>query len=190
MSNEITKALDIAFYRGLEEYDQDPSNRGNSRELWGYSRMATLAKRSDGSKDTDLFSVIPPPAPPLLSVPLPSSTLTKILLHLNKRMRKAGLQPIKRHECSLVDAAREKDPRIFAHTNHRKKTICYSKEILRLPLKHIWGIFAHEAGHEAAFEAWGNYEEEAADVAAFEMLDFVIQYQGESLLQVIVPNHP
>lgn len=180
------QALEEALRRGLEDYEKDPSGKGKSPQAWAFSRVVTLAKKSQGSKDKDLFGFIPNPPPPRISEnPATLEFWNDCMDKINARMNNAGLKPLKRKMCSIVSYENSKNPRVFAHTNHRKQTICICPQFLLLPRPFIFGILAHEAGHEAAFQAWGNYQEEAADVAAFELLGFNIRYQTDALLQTV-----
>ncbi len=177
-------ALRKAFERGLAEHQASPVGKGSFAQNWGVSRAYTLAKKSDGSKDKDLFAQIPDPSPPRLHAQaIALDTVQSWMQELNDAMIDAGLRPLLLEICAEADRDHKKDPRVFAHTNHKDRVICMSKFWLHLPIDRAFGVLVHEAGHEAAFQAWENYDEEAADVAALEILGWEIRYDGPSLLQ-------
>lgn len=180
------QALQMAYIRGFEEYYRQPDRKGASAERWADARQIALEKRSDGSKDKDLFEFIPTPPPiQLQETPIEGQKIARWLAEINKRMKKAGLQPLEIHICHLADKDGKEDLRVFGHTNHKERTICLSNRWLYLPPVHALGILVHEAGHEAAFQAWDNYDEEAADCAAFDLLDCEIWYRPPFLLQAV-----
>ncbi len=185
MKRKATDPLEIAYKRGLKEYQASPIGKGRSSQNWGISRAYTLAKKSDGSKDKDLFDAIPDPTPPRLHTQAISlDTVTTWVSQINDAMIDAGLAPLRLEVCGLADKDNKQDPRVFAHTNHKDRVICVSKAWLHLPIDHAFGVLVHEAGHEAAFQAWDNYDEEAADVACLELLGWEIRYKPPSLLQI------
>lgn len=185
MIKNYQEAIQQAYKRGLSEYEADPRGKGRDAHIWALARKTALAKRSDGSKDKDLFHRIPPrPAPQLTKQPIHLDTILAWINEINDAMMRAGLERLNLSVCHLADHDHGKDPRVFAHTNHKKRTICVSKVWLHLPIQYAFGILVHEAGHEAAFQAWGNDREEAADTAAFDLLGWKISYDGPSFLQV------
>lgn len=70
--------------------------------------------------------------------------------------------------------------RVFAHTNHFRGIVCVCEEIAKLHKRYVYGIIAHEFGHELAMRFFDSGSEESADDAAEQFLDLKIQY-GSSL---------
>ena len=54
---------------------------------------------------------------------------------------------IRLKHCPYADYLHRIEKRNYAHTYHYKNIICISKDFLKLPLKHRYGIIYHEIGH-------------------------------------------
>jgi len=85
--------------------------------------------------------------------------------------------------CPFAEDDHKKDPRVFAHTNCQKNTVCASPRLLHLPLPVQAGILAHELGHLLAYHWWKDWREEAADGVVFTYLGGQIEYKPPLYLQ-------
>jgi hypothetical protein len=49
--------------------------------------------------------------------------------------------------CKIAEEDHKKERRVYAHTFHRKNTICVCRDFGELPDQHFVAILAHEIGH-------------------------------------------
>jgi hypothetical protein len=57
------------------------------------------------------------------------------------------MRKIKIQLCEIAEKDHEMDMRNYAHTFHRKNTICICEDFLNLPDRYFWAIMIHEIGH-------------------------------------------
>lgn len=78
--------------------------------------------------------------------------------------------------CPLARFDKSREDRVYAHTNHVRGVVCVSEDLCKLRDSFVYGILAHEFGHELAFRFEGDHSEEGADQAALKYLDLPIHY--------------
>lgn len=91
--------------------------------------------------------------------------------------------------CPIAQADHKKSKRQYAHTFHRKNTICICKQFLLLPKRNQIGILCHEVGH---LIAGPRANEEQADIAANGFFRIRIKYRDSKYgknLQYVDKRH-
>ncbi|NIW14384.1 MAG: hypothetical protein GWN31_10730 [Candidatus Thorarchaeota archaeon] len=75
--------------------------------------------------------------------------------------------------------------RVFAHTNHIQGVVCVTERLDLLQTPFVYGILAHEFGHELAIQILDDDSEKGADTAALSYLGLPIHYGTEMRLQYL-----
>ena len=76
----------------------------------------------------------------------------RISWHIRSRIREdfEEYPSVKLDLCYLAEKDHAKSKRVFAHTGHKKNTICVCKDFYDLPEDNMLGILWHEHGHIVA----------------------------------------
>jgi len=105
----------------------------------------------------------------------------------------ADLADVKIDSCQVIERKRlkqnkKKFQRYYAHTYHKPKIICISKDLFKLPINKVFAILLHEYGHVACGHS-SREKEEAGEINAnlwvLTNLGIKIDYVGDLQLQTI-----
>jgi len=87
--------------------------------------------------------------------------------------------------CPEVEKAHLKKKRVYAHTFHDGKNVCWCQDAMTdLNPNQLAGICLHEYGHLLAGNRKSGYEaEKAADLVLMERFGIEMSYRGKNLIQ-------
>lgn len=87
--------------------------------------------------------------------------------------------------CPLADGEHKKSRRQYAHTFHRRGSICIARSFLKLPKRHKIGIILHEIGHLLAGRSGSEADADRAAEGYFQVrIRYTNSRYGESLQYV------
>jgi len=119
------------------------------------------------------------------------SLVKKAFGQLNAYMeqRVEGLEPLLLwYGCPVARWDNADQKRVFAHTNHVRGVVCVTERLDLLQERFVYGILAHEFGHELAIQLLSDTSEEGANAAALSYLGLKIVYGTEMNLEYLSPE--